>query len=608
MASGPDVNEIVPTDPRALYIQNEYSIETVDAATGDAVTDQPVDGDTVTVEVVADPGRLADAGDASAWSAVHRRYHPAYRRIADSLELLDLFLVEPTNARIVYSVDKGPDVGTSLVTGPFGGSVLANTVNQVIDDPAAGTVVSDLSLYTGAPGNVVGVMASPIMDGTTLVGVVATMYDGARFTEILTAADITADDATASEADSSAPAGVYLIGPDGTLRSDPLSYLTDPKAFLDLSEASGLLSAAERAEIEAAGTTVLTQPAVGATFMAAENGDEAVVQRPSMTGGTVFSTVVRVPFDGVEWYAASEAGIDAAEAALSTFRDILIVGASLFVIAIAFLAVAWASRLMRPVRAISERLGNVDDDHTPLEIPERSPVEMHHLAASFDSMVTTLDRQQVELAVAREDRLELLRQMLPTAVADRLAKGGGEGLDQVEQASVVVLVVRGMGELVRAGDTGANRDLVDRLHSELDGLAEQHGLDRIKVVGDAYFAACGHDRPFIDHAPRVVTFATDARDAIRALGDGASAELDVAVGVDTGPVTVGMTGSARLIYDVWGETVSRAHLLARSAGAGAIVVSDATHSMLPDQIPSEAADVAGAPVWIVSDAAMGTVQ
>jgi class 3 adenylate cyclase len=604
--SGPDVNEIVPSDPRALYIQNAYSIETVDAATGDVVT-EPVDGETVTVEVVPDPGRLADAGDASAWSAVHGRYHPAYRRIADHLQLLDLYLVEPTDARIVYSVGKGPDVGTSLITGPFGGSVLANTVNEVIDDPAAGTAVSDLSSYTGAPGDVVGVMASPIMDGTTLVGVVATMYDGARFTEILTAAD-TAGDVTAAGADSSTPADVYLIGPDGTLRSDPLAYLTDPKAFLDLSEASGLLSPTQRAEIEASGTTVLTQPAVGATFMAAESADAAVVQRPSMTGGTVFSTVVRVPFDGVEWYAASEASIDTAEAALATFRNILIVGASLFVIAIAFLAVAWASRLMRPVRAISERLGNVDDDHTPLEIPEQSPVEMHHLAASFDSMVTTLDRQQVELAVAREDRLELLRQMLPTAVADRLAKGGGEGLDQVEQASVVVLVVRGMGELVRAGDTVANRDLVDRLHSELDGLAEQHGLDRIKVVGDAYFAACGHDRPFIDHAPRVVTFATDARDAIRSLGDGASAELDVTVGVDTGPVTVGMTGGARLIYDVWGETVSRAHLLARSAGAGTIVVSDSTHSMLPDEIPSHAADVAGAPVWIVSDTATGRVR
>jgi class 3 adenylate cyclase len=597
--SGPDVNEIVPDDPGALYVQTEYSVETVDADTGEVVTGEPADGQTITVEVVADPGRLADAGDGSAWSEVHNLYHPAYRRIVDDLGLLDLYLIEPTDSRIVYSVGKGPDVGTSLVTGPFGGSVLANTVEQVIDDPAAGAVVSDLSLYTAAPDTVVGVVASPIMDGDTLVGLVAVTYDGSEFTGMLTSPD------APTETDGNTLVDVYLIGADGTLRSDPQTYLDAPTAFLDLSEASGLLSPAERDEIVAAGTTVLIQPAVGSTVVAARSGDDAVVERQSMTGGTVFSTVARVPFDGVEWYVASEEGLEPAEAAVGTFRDILIVGASLFVIGIAFLAVAWAGRLMRPVRAISERLGNIDDDHTPLELPEQSPVEMHHLAASFDSMVTTLDEQQVALAVAREERLELLRQMLPTAVADRLAKGGDEGLDQVELASVVVLVVRGMGDLVRASGVGSNRDLVDRLHAELDGLAEEHGLDRIKVVGDAYFAACGHDRPFIDHAPRVVTFASDARDAIRSIGDGAAVELDVAVGVATGPVTVGMTGTARLIYDVWGDTVSWAHLLARSAGAGSIVVSDATHSMLPLEIPSDATEVAGATAWIVSDAAMG---
>ena len=600
--SGADVNEIVPNDPGALYLQTEYSIETVDVDTGDVVTGEPADGQAVTVELVADPGRLTDAGDGSAWSEVHSRNHPAYRRIVDDLGLLDLYLIEPTDSRIVYSVDKGPDVGTSLVTGPFGGSVLANTVERVLDDPAAGAVVSDLSLYTGAPDTVIGVVASPIMDGDSVVGVVAVTYDGSEFTRMLTSQD------TPTESDGNKLVDVYLIGADGTLRSDPQSYLDAPTAFLDLSEASGLLSSAERDDIVAAKTTVLIQPAVGSTVIAARSGNDDVDERQAMTGGTVFSTVARIPFDGVEWYMASEEGLEPAEAALGTFRDTLIVGASLFVIGIAFLAVAWAGRLMRPVRAISERLGNVDDDHTSLELPEQSPVEMHHLAASFDSMVTTLDEQQVALAVAREERLELLRQMLPSAVADRLAKGGDEGLDQVAQASVVVIVVRGMGELIRVGDAGTNRDLVDRLHAELDGLAEEHGIDRIKVVGDAYFAACGHDRPFIDHAPRVVTFASDARNAIRALGDGAAIRLDVAVGVDTGPVTVGMTGNARLIYDVWGDTVSWAHLLARSAGAGSIVVSDATHSMLPLEVTSDATEVAGATAWIVSDAAIGSVQ
>jgi class 3 adenylate cyclase len=606
----PSIGEVVAADPRALYLQTVYSIETVDVETGEIVSGDPSDGQNVEVRVVADPGRLDDAGDASGWTQVHREYHPAYRRIRGNLRLLDLYFIEPNDSRIVYSVGKGPDLGTSLVTGPFGGSVLANTVDRVIDDPDAGTAVSDLSLYNGAPGNVVGVMASPVMDGGVLAGVVAAMYDGADFTEILNTAavaDVVEDDGDAADDGNSAVADVYLIGSDGTLRSDPLAYVEDPVAFLDLSEASGLLTAPERAEIEVNGTTVLVQPAVGATFSAAEAGDDDVTERPSTTGGTVYGTVDPVPFDGVQWYVASEADVVVAETTLDDFRNILIVGASLFVIVTAFVGVWWASRLLAPVRTISERLGTMGVDHEPLTIPEQSPVEMHHLVSSFDSMAATLDHQQVALAVAREERLGLLRQLLPTAVANRLANGDVDSLERVPQASAVVLVVRGLGQLVRSSNSSSNRDLVDRLHSELDGLAEQHGLDRIKVVGDAYFAACGHDRPFIDHAPRVVTFATDARDAVRAVGTAAGVDLDVAVGVDTGPVSVGMTGGSRLVYDVWGGPVSTAHLLARSAGAGTILVSDITRSMLPDEIPVDAADVDGFSAWAVADTAMGSI-
>jgi class 3 adenylate cyclase len=150
---------------------------------------------------------------------------------------------------------------------------------------------------------------------------------------------------------------------------------------------------------------------------------------------------------------------------------------------------------------------------------------------------------------------------------------------------------------VDSGD--ASRGLVDRLHGELDELAERNGIERVKVVGDAYFAACGHDRPYLDHAPRMVAFATDARDAIRELGAGTRGGLDLTVGIHTGPVTVGMTGGTRLVYDVWGETVTEAHAVARRAANGEILVTDTTRALLPESVEltrvEVASDVAGGP-------------
>ena len=56
--------------------------------------------------------------------------------------------------------------------------------------------------------------------------------------------------------------------------------------------------------------------------------------------------------------------------------------------------------------------------------------------------------------------------------------------------------------------------LPQRWGRELDELARHHGLEPIKIIGDEYYAACGHDRPYIDHAPRTIAFAADAFDLV----------------------------------------------------------------------------------------------
>jgi class 3 adenylate cyclase len=595
------IGELVPREPGALYLQRRYAVEVVDVETGQPIVGEPGEDRIVEIRPADDPGRLEDAGDGTDWSAVHADVHPVYRRAVDELGLLDLYLVEPADARVVYSVEKRPDLGTSLVGGPFGGTVLANTVNAVIEDPAGGSRISDIRTYGAAPGSNVGVIATPILTDGELAGVVAMMYDAADLTALLDPTSVT------DESDFSQAADVYLVGTDGTLRSDPHSFLRDPVAYLDSSEEAGQITAEERAEIEAAGSTVLIQQAAGATVIAGAAGDDSIERRTSVSGADALNVVGALPTDGLGWYVVAEVGFDAAQQSLTDFGNILIVGTSLFVIAIAFFAVAWATRVVRPVRMISDRLGSGDITTDELVIPEQSPVEMHHLAESFRSMAATLDAQHASLALAREERLELMRRMLPDAVATRLANGELDAVDEVPSASVAVVVVLGLGELVRR-NLGSQHDVVDRLHGELDDVAEANGLDRVKVVGDAYFAACGHDRPFIDHAPRVVGFATQARDAVRAIGREVGVDLDVAVGVHTGSVSVGMTGGNRLVYDVWGPTVTTAHHLARRARGGDVIVSEATRSTLPDDVECERLDGDDADIWRVTSTTAGTLR
>ncbi|MGB0114910.1 MAG: adenylate/guanylate cyclase domain-containing protein [Ilumatobacteraceae bacterium] len=558
--------ESVRQNPAAVYLQASYN----DAA--------GVDGDRSVVD---------DALDGSQWSEVNSEFQSDFRRLVGTSGILDITLVD-TETRVVYSEEKGPELGTSLRAGPFSGSVLANTVDRVLDSPEDGVAISDVSWYGAQPDTPVFVFASPVFDSEdVLLGVVTVMYDGEVLTDVVTA-DQQWDLLGVPES-----GDVYLIGRDGTTRTDPRGYLTDPNAFLDLAEESGRLSADDRAEIVAAGTTVLTMSAPESTVAAGSNGG-GVEERRSLVGIETVGTTVPVDFEGVDWMVVAEMDRVVAESALDAFGNILVVGATVFIIFVAFFAVAWAGSIMRPVRRIAERLGNPDQADEPLDIPDHSPIELHDLAARFVEMSETLQRNRRQLDRAHQERLEVMRSMLPPAIADRALAGELDHLDVVPRATVAVVTVLGLGELVHSGRVDS-RMLVDRVTEELDALAEEHGLDRIKMVGDAYFAACGHDEPYIDHAPRATAFAMDVRQAVRSVNE----TFDVTVGVQTGPVTVGMSGGAQLVYDVWGDTVSGAHVLARVAATGQAVVSAETQRMLPDDVECRAFDVGDEQAYVV---------
>ncbi len=530
----------------------------------------------------ADSARdVDDARDGSDWSEVHRRVHPPIRSVADRLELADAFLVEPDDATIVYSVEKGPDLGTSLDVGPFSGTVVAGAVASVISDPSAGTVISDVSTYLPQGLLPVGAVATPVMDGEELAGVAVLVYSTEPITDQLTAGGDW-------DASGFPPTGeTFMMAGDGTMRSEPRSFLEDPREHLTKAEQTGSIDEDGRVRIERSGTTVLTETAIGETLNAAQDDDESVEVRTSVIGDQAYSSTEPVPLDGVEWYVVSEVDEDVIREPLEDFGKRLIIGAAILVVVIAFAAVAWSAAMMSSIREMSERLRTWRTSTGPIDVPERSPVEIERLAASFTEMVNSLESQRAELTAARERRTELLQSMLPPQVAERVMSGELETVEEVPKVTVVVIVVAGLGELVRLGRDSANRELVDRLTAELDEIGERHGLERIKIVGDAYFAVCGHNRPYIDHAPRALSFAADAQDAVREQGTGTDHGLDVVIGIHTGPVNVGMTRETGLVYDVWGPTVSRAHDLARSGGRGQILISGRTHALLPDSVVAE---------------------
>jgi signal transduction histidine kinase/CheY-like chemotaxis protein/methyl-accepting chemotaxis protein len=114
---------------------------------------------------------IVDANDGSAYSAVHAQYHPLFKEYQQAHGYYDIFLVEPSQGTIVYTVEKENDFGTSLIDGLY-----ANTnLGEIFQETAVAknrdvTRLKDFAFY--APSNgAASFVASPIFDGSQLAGV-----------------------------------------------------------------------------------------------------------------------------------------------------------------------------------------------------------------------------------------------------------------------------------------------------------------------------------------------------------------------------------------------------------------------------------------------------
>src|SRR5437016_10397121 len=77
------------------------------------------------------------------------------------------------------------------------------------------------------------------------------------------------------------------------------------------------------------------------------------------------------------------------------------------------------------------------------------------------------------------------------------------------------------GFTARSGDT-APGDLVrflNGVYTELDGVVERHGLEKIKTTGDAYMVVSGVPQPLRDHAGAIANLALDFQKALESLVD-----------------------------------------------------------------------------------------
>jgi class 3 adenylate cyclase len=523
-----------------------------------------------------------DAGDRSTYSRYHALYHPLLRAAATSFGFFDFMIADPKSGRIVYAVEKEVDFSASLRTGIFRQSNVSAAVARCGAVPDISAVcLEDFSSYAPSGGAPTAFMSAPIIDQGVVIGVLIAQLSIEEIDSVVTG------DRRWRQDGFGATGEAYIVGSDHFVRSGLRGFYENHDLyFAELKqggESDENIDAIRRYD-----TPVLHQQVRTEATRSALSGTEGTGEIVGFRGNPTLASWGPLTIPGLKW--ALIAKIDASEAfaPIDKLRqDLIIVG--LLALLVVVLTGAWLSRsLLAPLRELTAGVTRFAAGDYGARVAVRTRDELGRLCAAFNGMVDELRGKNVVIENKNRENEELLLNVLPAPIANRL-RGGEQGIaDGFAEVTVVFADLVGFTQMSSEMPPAEVVTLLNGLFSRFDEAAHELGIEKIKTVGDAYMAVCGMPVHVPDHAERMVRMAIRMVHITREHAMEHHAAMKLRVGINSGPVVAGVIGKSKYIYDRWGDTVNLASRMESGGVPDMIQVTRSVYDKLKDKFVFEA--------------------
>ena len=181
--------------------------------------------------------------------------------------------------------------------------------------------------------------------------------------------------------------------------------------------------------------------------------------------------------------------------------------------------------------------------------------------------------RQTDLVTGRRARALMAR------IANEFSEGEKVEAQVFEDVTVVVMRFTDDVSLAAAVEGGGG-NAVNDLTRKLEALAEELGVEYLKLLGNQIVCAAGFGEQSQGSADLMAEFALGALDHCARLFTKLERSLGFQIGVDSGPVIGSAVGHQQAIFNLWGETVLTASRMAETGIAGQIQVTESTYRRL----------------------------
>ncbi|MEY3777197.1 MAG: hypothetical protein RIR83_1239 [Pseudomonadota bacterium] len=216
-----------------------------------------------------------------------------------------------------------------------------------------------------------------------------------------------------------------------------------------------------------------------------------------------------------------------------------------------------------------------------------SSLEKKRLRDLDQKHLEMLNKEKELLEVEQMKTEKLMLNILPRPIADRLKRGEKNISGSYSDVTILFSDLVGFTKMSSQISATDLVKLLNDLFTRFDKRAEALGVEKIKTIGDAYMAVAGLPIPRPDHAQLCAELALGMFDDLKAFNQENGKELDMRIGLNTGPVVAGVIGYTKFSYDLWGNTVNTASRMESTSKPGRVQVSPATYEAIKNDFNLE---------------------
>ncbi|MBG1261201.1 adenylate/guanylate cyclase domain-containing protein [Nostoc commune] len=177
----------------------------------------------------------------------------------------------------------------------------------------------------------------------------------------------------------------------------------------------------------------------------------------------------------------------------------------------------------------------------------------------------------------------LLLNILPTAISKPLKEEPANIAEDFADITVLFADILGFTEIAASLSAIHLVNLLNPIFSTFDRLTEQHGLERIKTIGDAYMVVGGLLTHRPDHAQAIAQMALQMQTAIALFNTENNQNFSIRIGIHSGTVVAGVIDLNNFTYELWGDTANIASCMESQGIVGKIQVTEDTYKCLCDE-------------------------